>query len=249
MFVINIASPVYEQVEAWQVYSRVTFTENMKNKPKPFPSREQLSQSLMSHLPWTDAADGEPRGLPCTGASQPPAGSGSRERIGFAIARTLPQTDSAIWALGKCSCGWHFVSPPVPAAVGFRWSTEHQGCVGGLWLQQDPNQSTSPPRAGSVWLSASPPLPDAPPWLLAVKSRHSGAAQEIAEVQGQYWQPDFSSAVSKHWQWHQLFAAQLEPHSAESSDSPGDKGSPHRTAASRARKHSWDQIHHSNSRN
>lgn len=43
VFVINIASPVYEQAEAWQVYSRVTFTENMKNKPKPFPSREQLS--------------------------------------------------------------------------------------------------------------------------------------------------------------------------------------------------------------
>lgn len=75
------------RVEAWQVYSRVTFTENMKNKPKAISmQRAALSQSLMSHLPtgahlpWTDAADGKPRGLLCIGASQPLAvtvGSGT----------------------------------------------------------------------------------------------------------------------------------------------------------------------------
>lgn len=49
MFVINIASPIYEQAEAWHVYSRITFTENMKNKPKAISmQRAALSQSLMS---------------------------------------------------------------------------------------------------------------------------------------------------------------------------------------------------------
>lgn len=87
MFVINIASPVYEQEEAWQVYSTVTFTENMKNNPKAISmQRAALSQSLMSHLlagahlPWTDAADGKPRGVLSTGVFQPLAvtvGSGT----------------------------------------------------------------------------------------------------------------------------------------------------------------------------
>lgn len=110
MFVINIASPIYEQAETWQVYSRVTFTENMKNKLKAISmQRAALSQSLMSHLlagahlPWTDAADGKPRGLLCTGASQPlvvtmgsGTNSGIREIIGLAMARILPQIYSVI---------------------------------------------------------------------------------------------------------------------------------------------------------
>lgn len=119
---------------------------------------------------------------------------------------------------------------------------EHQGCVGEVWPLWNPNQSSLFSKGRlSVALSISLST-----WCtLIFPGRHSGAAKEMPEVQGQYWYPDFSM----HWQWHQLFAAELEPHSRESSDSPGDKGSPHRTAASRARKHSWDQVHHSNSRN
>lgn len=55
------------RAEAWQVYSRVTLTENMRNKPKAISmQRAALSQSLMSHLPtgahlpWTHDADGKP---------------------------------------------------------------------------------------------------------------------------------------------------------------------------------------------
>lgn len=60
MFAINIASPVYERWEALQVY-KVTFTENIKNKPKDISMQSTiLSQSLDlchllagAHMPYT----------------------------------------------------------------------------------------------------------------------------------------------------------------------------------------------------
>lgn len=147
----------------------------------------------------------------CIPASGCNSGIRDKHRVinGFAMARTPPQTDSAIWALGKHGCGWHFASPPVSATMGFRWSTEFNPGLNirGVWEKSDSCgiqiKACYPLRADSVWLSASPSLPDAPSLLLAVKSRHSGAAKEMPEVQGQYWYPDFIT----HWQWHRLFAA------------------------------------------
>lgn len=110
---------------------------------------------------------------------------------------------------------------------------EHQGCVGGDWLQWDQNQRSlsSKGRLGvaiSMFLST---------WCTLIVPGSEKQAQWSSKGDGRsagsvlaLWS---AVHVSTHWQWQQLFAAELEPHSRENSDSPGDKGSPQRTAAIR----------------
>lgn len=181
--------------------------------------------------------------------------SGIREVIGFAMARTLPQTDSVIWALGKCSCGWHFASIPVSATVGFMWSMElNPGLnIRGLWEGFDWGgiqiKARYPLRADSVYLSVSPSLTDVPSLFLAMKSRHSGAAKEMAEVQGQYWYPDFSKACQHALTVTPAVCCWTRTTLKRKQWQPWWQRQPTQNCCQWARKPSWGQIHHSNSRN
>lgn len=119
--------------------------------------RAALSQSLMSHLPagahlpWTDAADGKPRGCLCTSASQPLAvtvGSGTNtgKQLGLQWQglshRQILQ--SKLWentAVGDTL--QVLLSQLLWAQVKHRAQprAEHQVGVEGVQLRWDPNQS------------------------------------------------------------------------------------------------------------
>lgn len=177
-----------------------------------------------------------------------------REIIGFALARTLPQIDSAIWDLGKCSCGWHFASPPVSATVGFRWSAELNTGQNsrGVWEGTDSSgfqiKAPYPLRADQCGCQHVP---------LYLMHPHCCWQWKAGTVEQQRrWQKcrvstgTLISNAHQHtltvtaavccWAGATLQRKQWQP---------WWQRQPPQNCCQQARKHRWGQIHHSNSRN